>query len=130
MSLASAVETVAPSPVHLRDLVRQAKEGQDFRRVLATGAHTQVVIMSIPPGGDIGAEVHPETDQVLWLVDGAGRVTLDGKAAEFSVGDVGLVTAGTLHNVETVGSAPMKLVTTYSPAHHPVGTVQATKPAG
>jgi mannose-6-phosphate isomerase-like protein (cupin superfamily) len=117
-----------PSPVHLQNLTQQAKDSGDFRHVLATGGHTQVVIMSIPPGGEIGEEVHADTDQILYLVEGSGQVILDGETADFRVGDLVLVTAGTRHNFKTTGDAAMKIITAYSPAHHPEGTVQTTKP--
>ena len=116
-----------PPSAHLKNLIRQAKDNGDFRHVLATGGHTQVVIMSIPPGGDIGDEVHADTDQVLFLVEGSGQVILEDEITEFSVGDLVLVTAGTRHNVTTVGESAMKIITTYSPAHHPDGTIHRTK---
>ena len=88
---------------HLKNLTQQAKDNGYFRHVLATGGQTQVVIMSIPPGGDIGEEVHADTDQVLYLVEGSGQVILEGEPADFRVGDLVLVTAGTRHNFKTVG---------------------------
>jgi mannose-6-phosphate isomerase-like protein (cupin superfamily) len=114
-------------PAHLKNLTRQTIDNGDFRRVLATGAHTQVVIMSIPPGGEIGDEVHADTDQILYLAEGSGQVILNGEPADFHVGDLVLVTAGTRHNFKTVGEAAMKIITAYSPAHHPEGTIQKTK---
>jgi mannose-6-phosphate isomerase-like protein (cupin superfamily) len=118
----------APRPsVLLKDLVGQAKANAYFRHVLATGEYTQVVVMSIPPGEDIGEEVHEDTDQALYLVEGAGRVTLDGEASDFAAGDLVLVAAGTRHNVETVGDTAMKIITTYAPPHHPDGTIAETK---
>ncbi len=112
---------------HLKDLTQQAKDNDYFRHVLATGGQTQVVIMSIPPGGDIGEEVHADTDQVLYLVEGSGQVILEGEPADFRVGDLVLVTAGTRHNFKTVGETAMKIITAYSPAHHPDGTIHKTK---
>jgi mannose-6-phosphate isomerase-like protein (cupin superfamily) len=113
--------------VHLENLTQQAKDNSYFRHVLATGGYTQVVIMSIPPGGEIGEEVHSDTDQILYLVEGAGQVILDGESADFSVGDLVLVTAGTRHNFKTVGETAMKIITAYSPPHHPDGTIHKTK---
>jgi mannose-6-phosphate isomerase-like protein (cupin superfamily) len=112
---------------HLKDVARQARDNEFFRHVLATGEYTQVVVMSIPPGEDIGEEVHEDTDQVLYLVEGTGRVTLDGESSELAAGDLVLVTAGTRHNVETVGETALKIITTYSPPHHPDGTLAETK---
>lgn len=111
----------------IKDIERQAKENEYFRQVLATGKHTQVVIMSIPPDGEIGEEVHTDNDQVLYLVEGSGQVVLDGQAADYNPGDLVLVPAGTKHNFITKGEAPMKIITTYSPPHHPDGTVHKTK---
>jgi mannose-6-phosphate isomerase-like protein (cupin superfamily) len=105
----------------------QAKQNEYFRQVLITGEHTQVVIMSIPAGGEIGLEAHPDNDQVLYLVEGAGKVSLNGKESPFNAGDLVLVKAGVKHNFMTVGKAPMKIITTYSPPHHPAGTVHKTK---
>ncbi len=116
-----------PAPAHLKNLTRQAKENGYFRHVLATGRHTQIVIMSIPPGGEIGEEVHADNDQVLYLVEGSGQVILEDEIADFSVGDLVLVTAGTRRNFRTVGEAAMRIITTYSPAHHPDGTIHQTK---
>jgi mannose-6-phosphate isomerase-like protein (cupin superfamily) len=112
---------------HLIDVNSQAAESTDFRRVLDTGEHTQVVIMSINPGEDIGSEVHADTDQVLYLLSGEGKVVLNKEEAPFKVGDVVLVHAGTEHNFITVGEEPMKIITMYSPPHHPEGTIHETK---
>jgi mannose-6-phosphate isomerase-like protein (cupin superfamily) len=113
--------------MHLENLTQQAKDNSYFRHVLATGGHTQVVIMSIPPGGEIGEEVHTDTDQILYLVEGSGQVILDGEPADFSTGDLVLVTAGTRHNFKTVGETAMKIITAYSPPHHPDGTIHKIK---
>ncbi len=116
-----------PTPAHLKNLTQQAKDNGSFRHVLATGEHTQVVVMSIPAGGDIGEEVHTDTDQILYLVEGSGQVILEGEAADFGVGDLVLVTAGTRHNFKTVGETAMKIITAYAPPHHPDGTIHKTK---
>lgn len=109
------------------DIVEAARENGFFRKVLSTGRNAQVVVMSIPPGGEIGEETHPDNDQVLHLVDGAGRVMLNGHTADFRAGDLVLVPAGTRHNFTAAADAPLKLITTYSPPHHPDGTVHKTK---
>ncbi|MEX2209393.1 MAG: cupin domain-containing protein [Patescibacteria group bacterium] len=114
---------------HLNNIIAQAKENDNFRQVLSTGEHTQVVIMSIPPGGEIGEEVHEENDQVLVLVEGNGTAIVGDEESDFNTGDLVLVPAGTKHNFVTQGDAPMKIVTTYSPPHHPEDTVHTTKEA-
>ena len=113
--------------MHLKNLTQQARDNSYFRHVLATAEHTQVVIMSIPPGGEIGEEVHTDTDQVLYLIEGSGQVILEGESADFSAGDLVLVAAGTRHNFKTVGVTAMKIITAYAPPHHPDGTIHKTK---
>ena len=111
----------------IKNINRATLENTYFRRVLETGKHTQIVIMSIPPGGEIGEEVHPDNDQALYLVAGGGKVILDGEEADYGAGDMVLVNAGTRHNFVNTGYEDMKIVTTYSPPHHPEGTVHKTK---
>ncbi|MDP3998451.1 MAG: cupin domain-containing protein [bacterium] len=112
---------------HVVDITSQALANSYFRQVLETGQHTQVVIMSIPIGGEIGEEVHVDHDQVLYLVEGEGEVVLNDEKAPYKKGDLVLVNAGTRHNFVNTGSADLKIITTYSPPHHPAGTVHKTK---
>ena len=111
----------------VKSIDHQAKQNEYFRRVLETGLHTQVVIMSIPANGEIGLEAHRDNDQVLYLIEGSGKVSLNGKESAFETGDLVLVKAGVKHNFINLGKAPMKIITTYSPPHHPAGTVHKTK---
>lgn len=113
--------------MHLKDLEKIAKENTTIRTVVANSKHTQVVVMNVRPGEDIGKETHTDNDQVLYLVSGKGTVQLDGVETEYNPGDCVLVPAGTEHNFTTVGENPMKIITTYSPPHHPEGTVHTTK---
>ena len=110
-----------------KDIRQQAIDNKFFRRVVDTGKYTQVVIMSIPPGGDIGEEVHKDTDQVLYLVQGRGEVIINGKTSAYEAGDLVLVAAGERHNFVNTGSRALKIITAYSPPHHPVGTIHKTK---
>lgn len=112
---------------HIKNILGRAKDNQYFRHVLATGKKVQIVIMSIPSAGEVGEETHSDNDQTLLLASGAGHVVLDGQVADFEIGDLVLVPAGTKHNFITKGSEPMKIITTYSPPHHPDGTVHKTK---
>lgn len=112
---------------YLSDVNSQATDNIYFRKVLDTGEYTQVVIMNINPNEDIGSEVHSDTDQVLYLLKGEGKVVLNGEEKPFKEGDIVLVHAGTEHNFITVGDKPMKIITMYSPPHHPVGTIHETK---
>jgi mannose-6-phosphate isomerase-like protein (cupin superfamily) len=113
--------------MNLKDLMQQASANNYFRHVLATGKHCQIVVMSIEPGSEIGEEVHADNDQILHLASGVGTAILDDKEEPFEVGDMVLVPAGTKHNFITKGDQPMKIITIYSPAHHPDGTIHKTK---
>ncbi len=111
----------------ISNIVAKAKANSYFRQVLESGKHTQIVIMSIPAGGEIGEETHPDNDQVLFLVEGNGKVVLDDEEAAYNTGDIVLVSAGTKHNFINTGTSDLKIITTYSPPHHPAGTVHQTK---
>ncbi len=113
--------------MHIKDLESKAMENTTFRTVLATSKHTQVVVMDVKPAEDIGKEIHPNEDQVLYLISGRGTIYMDGKEMDFNKGDCVLVPAGTEHNFTTIGDESMKIITTYSPPHHPDGTVHKTK---
>lgn len=104
-----------------------AVKNTNFRKVIYTAKNSQLVLMSIPVGGDIGEEVHETTDQILFFVDGAGEAVLDGEKQEVEEDDVVFVPAGTTHNFINTGSEDLKLYTVYSPPAHPDGTVEATK---
>ncbi|HEX6873282.1 MAG TPA: cupin domain-containing protein [Micromonosporaceae bacterium] len=109
------------------DLFGQARDNDDFRRVLATSPHTQLVVMTIPPGGEIGSEVHDGIDQVLIAVEGRGISILGGDERPFDAGHAVVVPQGTRHNFVNTGSDPLRLVTIYGPPDHPPGTVHHTK---
>lgn len=104
-----------------------AADNSDYRRVLWTGEHAQIVVMTIPPGGEIGAEVHPHTDQVLTFVSGSGEADLAGETHEIDPGDQCAVPAGTQHNFRNTGNEPLVLYTIYSPPEHAADAVHATK---
>lgn len=109
----------------MKNIIHQALENTLFRRVVDTGKHTQVVIMSVE--GEIGEEVHHKNDQLVYLVEGAGKSVLNGIELPFEQGDMILVDAGTRHNFVNYGDGPMKIITTYSPPNHPPGTIHTTK---
>lgn len=112
---------------HIKNIYQQALDNENFRHVLETGGQTQIVIMSIPPGGEIGSEVHPDNDQILYLVEGHGKSILGGVETDFLPGDIVLVPAGTEHNFIAAADTPLKILTTYSPPHHPNGLIHRTK---
>jgi mannose-6-phosphate isomerase-like protein (cupin superfamily) len=112
---------------YVADIAARARDNTRFREVLATGAHSQVVVMSIPPGEDIGAEVHQTVDQVLVVVSGEGAAILDGVRSPIGPGWLVHVPAGTHHDLVNTGSADLRLYTVYAPAQHAPGTIHETK---
>ncbi len=104
-----------------------AERSADFRRVLWTGPHTQLVIMTIPVDGEIGEEVHEDSDQILTFVSGAGETVLGDASREIAQGDLVAVPAGTSHNVRNTGVNPLVLYTVYGPPDHADGVVHRTK---
>ena len=109
------------------EIAAVAEKSADFRRVLWTGEHTQLVIMTIPPGGEIGVETHDENDQILSFVSGLGKAVVDGETKEVKAGDVVVVPAGQEHNFLNDGPNPLVLYTVYGPPDHADGAVHSTK---
>ena len=105
-----------------------ASENKNFRKVVSTGKYSQLVVMSIPPGEDIGNEVHETIDQILFIVAGVGKSIIN-NSEEQEVGTdfAFFVPAGTWHNFINTGSTDLKLFTIYSPPGHKDGTVHTTK---
>jgi len=104
-----------------------AEESDAFRRVLWTGRNTQLVIMTIPVGGEIGAETHEGTDQILTFVSGVGEADVGGRTKQVAQGDLVVVPAGTKHNFRNTGANPLVLYTVYGPPEHADRVVHATK---
>jgi mannose-6-phosphate isomerase-like protein (cupin superfamily) len=103
-------------------------DNTNFRKVLFTGAHSQLVLMSLLPNEEIGMEVHANVDQFFRFEVGEGKAFLNDEEITFKANDVVIVPAGTNHNIiNTSSTEPLKLYTIYSPANHPDGTVHATK---
>jgi mannose-6-phosphate isomerase-like protein (cupin superfamily) len=122
---------IGPKPQSF-DIEQATNQNPAYRAVAWSGRYLQVTLMSIPVGGDIGLEAHPETDQFLRLETGNGRVqmgdtkdhlTFDEKVSD---GYCVLVPAGTWHNITNIGATPMQLYTIYAPAHHKPGKIQPT----
>lgn len=110
------------------NLEQETVANGDFRRVLYTGHHTQLVLMSLAPGEEIGSEVHPNIDQFFRFDSGVGKVVIDGIEHEIKDGFGAIVPAGAEHNViNTSADQPLKLYTLYSPAEHIDGTIRHTK---
>ena len=102
------------------------KENENFRKVLYTGKNSQLVVMSIPAGGEIGEEVHT-LDQFLRIEDGKGKAILDGIEHEIEDDWAIVVPAGMKHNFVNTGNVPLKLYTIYSPPEHRDGVIHETK---
>jgi mannose-6-phosphate isomerase-like protein (cupin superfamily) len=109
------------------DVVKAAKANTYFRQVLSTGPNAQVVVMSIPPRGEIGEEVHEHVDQVLAFVAGAGVAILEGEESPVGPDRLVHVPAGMRHNVVNRGTTALQLYTVYAPPQHAQGTIHRTK---
>ena len=109
------------------DIIEATKKNTYFRQVLSTGRNAQVVVMSIPPGGEIGEEVHEHVDQVLAFVAGEGAAIMDGVESHVGPDHLVHVPAGVRHNVVNRGSFPLRLYTVYAPPQHADGTIHRTK---
>jgi mannose-6-phosphate isomerase-like protein (cupin superfamily) len=109
------------------DIEDLTESNKDFRRVLYTGRHLQLVLMALKPGEDIGEEVHADRDQFFRVEKGQGEALIDGKRTKVKSGDAILVPAGARHNVKNTGAKSMKLYTLYGPPEHKDHVVRATK---
>lgn len=109
------------------DIEELTEDNKDYRRVLYTGKHLQLVLMSLEPGEEIGEEIHTENDQFFRVEKGKGEVWIDGQASKIKSDDAIIVPAGAKHNVVNTGHKPLKLYTLYSPPHHRDGVKAATK---
>lgn len=109
------------------DIEHLTNHNVDFRRVLYTGKHLQLVLMTLKPGEDIGEEVHADHDQFFRIETGKGEVWIDGERTGIEDDHAIIVPAGARHNVINTGDKPLKLYTIYGPPDHKDGTVRATK---
>ena len=129
-----------PSPIRdygdhplVINIDRATKINPNYRTALWTGKYLQVTLMSIPVGGDIGLEMHPDTDQFLRIESGHALVVMGPCRNALTIrnradgNDAIIVPAGTWHNVINIGNAPLKLYSIYAPPHHPFGTIHRTK---
>ena len=109
------------------DIMSLARENTCYRQEFKTSNHTQVVLMSLKPGEEIGEEIHSAIDQLLVFVQGSGTANISGQSFPIKEGDLAYVPAGTAHNFVNTGDTDLKLYTTYSPWNHLPGTLQKTK---
>ena len=109
------------------DIERVTTENDDFRRVLYTGKHLQLVLMTLQPGEEIGEEVHDDRDQFFRIEEGEGEVRIDGAANKVKDDFAVIVPAGARHNVVNTGDAPLRFYTLYGPPEHKDGVVHKDK---
>lgn len=108
-------------------IVELARDNDEFRKVIWTGDNSQLVLMAVPEGDEIGGEVHEGHDQLLWFVEGQGMARIGDREEPVKAGDVSIVPSGTWHNFKNTGEGMLKLYTTYSPPEHEPGTEHETK---
>lgn len=111
---------------HVTNIEKDTLDNTNFRKVLYTGQYSQLVVMSVPAGEEIGKEVHGQ-DQFIRIEAGVGTAVIDGTEHEIRDGVAVVVPAGAEHNIVNTGSDDLKLYTLYAPPHHADGTVHATK---
>lgn len=109
------------------DIEKLTEENDNFRKVLYTGKHMQLVLMTLQPGEEIGLEVHDGHDQFFRIEEGEGEVVINGVTTQVEDDDAVIVPAGAEHNVINTGNEPLRLYTIYSPPEHRDGVVHATK---
>jgi mannose-6-phosphate isomerase-like protein (cupin superfamily) len=126
------LQDYGPNPFVV-DIEAASEQNKNYRAALWTGEYLQVTVMSIPVGGDIGLEIHPDTDQFLRIEEGQGIVKMGRSQNNLNFekrvkeDSAIMVPAGTWHNLINTGNEPIKLYTIYAPPHHPRGTVHRTK---
>lgn len=109
------------------NIEKRTVENEDFRRVLYTGHNLQLVLMTLQPGEEIGAEVHDDRDQFFRIEEGSGAIDIDGVENRVQDDFAVIVPAGARHNVRNTGPQPLRLYTIYAPPEHKDGVVQSTK---
>lgn len=118
---------------YVANVEQMSMQNQNFRTAIWTGCHLQMTLMCIPPCGEIGLEVHPETDQFIRVEQGKAVVTIGRFRCQMEyrqslcAGDVVFIPAGSWHNIVNTGIKPLKVSSIYAPPNHPKGTVHRTK---
>ena len=111
----------------IANIEQLTEENTHFRRVLYTGEHLQLVLMTIQPGEEIGEEVHEDHDQFFRIEKGQGKVWIDDFGTDIAADDAIVVPAGAKHNVVNTGKVPLQLYTIYGPPEHREHTIHYTK---
>jgi mannose-6-phosphate isomerase-like protein (cupin superfamily) len=128
ITLSAVIKNQSTIPMSYHgDIIKATQDNTDFRRVVFTGLNSQLVVMSIPPGGEVGAETHKYTEQTLFFLSGTGMSELNSEKFPIGPGNVVVVVPGTEHNFWNTGTEPLKIYTVYAPPNHLPGLVEATK---
>ena len=109
------------------DIAELARDNDDFRHVLYTSKHLQLVLMSLKPGEEIGDELHKDRDQFFRVEKGKGQIVIDGTTHKIKSDDAIVVPAGSRHNLINTGDKALKLYTLYGPPNHLDQLIQVTK---
>ena len=112
----------------LQNVKLLVKKNEYFRKVVTTGKHSQIVVMSLKRGEEIGEEVHAHVDQIFLVEEGEGELLLDRKAYHLEENVMAFVPAGSRHLVRNTGEKPLKLCTIYSPPEHAPNAVEVSAP--
>lgn len=111
---------------YINNINEIAFKNENFREVIFTGEKTQLVVMSIPVGGEVGEETHKYVEQVLYFLSGTSKVILNDEEKIVIAGDIVVVTPNTKHNFINIGDGLVKIITVYSPANHIDGRIHKT----
>jgi len=112
---------------YITNIIKETEANNYFRKVLFTGERSQLVVMDIPAGEEIGEETHAHVEQTLFFLSGTGKAILNGEETAISAGDVVVVTPGTKHNFLNTGTDSLKVYTIYAPPNHINGRIHITK---
>ncbi len=115
-----------PAPFQT-NILRAARDNDAYRRVVFTGAKSQLALMTIPAGSDIGMETHANVEQLIFIASGQGKAILNGAESVVRPGDVVVATPGTRHDIVNTGTEPLRIYTIYTPPNHIDGRVHQTK---
>lgn len=109
------------------NIEKDTLDNNNFRKVLYTSKHVQLVLMTLRPGEEIGEEVHDENDQFFRIEEGHGKCIIDGHEYEISDGDAIVIPTGSKHNIINIDKTDLKMYTLYAPPHHKDGILRPTK---
>ena len=112
---------------YIGNIEKETLENENFRKVLNTTERSQLVVMAIEPGDDIGMETHDSHDQFIRIEQGSAEVIMDGESTMVADDFAIVIPAGTEHNIVNTGEEKLKLYTIYTPPEHPAGTVHVDK---